>query len=166
MIHEVDINPDWIKLATKKSKDMGALRESITKGAGNVAGFIGELAVYDLMGGIYRPTFNYDIVVSGKKYDIKTKRCTSTPLLNYECSIAGSNPNQKCDFYIFTRVLENYKTCWILGYISKEDFFKNARFCRRGDVDEKSHMNWRFKADCYNLEIKELADITELISKK
>ena len=166
MIHEIDIKSDWIKIATKNSKNMGSLRESITKGNGNVAGFLGELVVHDMLGGIYKSTIHYDIVIDGKKYDVKTKRCTSSPLLNYDCSISGHNPNQNCDYYIFTRVLENYKTCWVLGYMSKSEYFEKARFCRKGDVDEKSNMNWRFKADCYNLEIKELYDITELISKK
>lgn len=164
MIYEVDILSAWLKQAMRESREMGALRESITKGDGNVAGFIGELAVHDLIGGEHKPTFDYDIIRPDGKFDVKTKRCTSTPMPEYECSIANYNPNQQCDFYVFTRVLEDYKTCWVLGYLPKAEYFAKARFCRKGEVDTKSTLGWTFKADCYNLEIKELKDIYDLRS--
>lgn len=162
MIIEIDIDPLWLKQAIKESKQMGALRESITKGKGNVAGFIGELAVHSIIGGEHKPTFEYDIIRPDGKYDVKTKRCTSTPMPHYECSIADFNPNQKCDFYIFTRVLEDYKTCWVLGYLPKTEYLEKARFCRKGEVDEKSDLGWTFKADCYNLEIDKLRNVYDL----
>jgi hypothetical protein len=163
MIHEVVIKPKWLEQATLLSEEMGVLRNSITRGQGNLAGFIGEIVVYNLvLGGFHENTFDYDIIKNDVKYDIKTKRCTSTPMPNYECSIAGMNPNQKCDYYIFTRVLNDQSICWVLGFLSKKEYFKKARFCKMGEVDSKSHMGWRFKADCYNVEIQDLKDIYKI----
>lgn len=164
MILEVQVLPEWVKKAKRKSNEMGVLHHSITKGDGNVAGFVGEIVVHEIIGGIHKPTYQYDIIKDNIKYDVKTKRCTSPPLPEYECSIASFNPNQDCDYYIFTRVLENYKYCWVLGYMAKKDYFDNARFCKRGQIDEKSNLGWTFKADCYNVEITKLKDINDLRS--
>ena len=38
---EVELTPDMLSRAKKKAKEMGQLRNSITKGDGNVAGFLG-----------------------------------------------------------------------------------------------------------------------------
>jgi hypothetical protein len=164
MIQEFKVKPEWVSQANILSEQMGSLNKSITHGEGNVAGFIGELCVHNLIGGTHNPTVNYDIILNDKKYDVKTKRCTSVPLPNYECSIAAYNPNQECDYYIFTRVLSDYSNCWILGYISKKEYLDNARYCKKGEKDEKSSFGWRFKANCYNLEINKLNDINDLLN--
>ena len=163
MITEISIPPEWLTQARKEAIAMGRLRESITSGAGNLAGFVGEIAVQSVVGGERNNTRDYDIVKPPFYFDVKTKRCTSAPRPNYACSIAAYNPHQKCTHYVFTRVLEtDYKTCWILGYIEKDKYFEAATFCRKGDEDPNDNRGWRFKADCYNLEISKLKDIHDL----
>jgi hypothetical protein len=163
MILEVPVKTEWFTQARKESVAMGRLRESITSGAGNVAGFLGEIVVQSVIGGERKNTFDYDLIKPPHLIDIKTKRCTSAPQPHYACSIAAYNPNQRCTTYVFTRVLEtNYKTCWILGYIDKDEYFKVATLCRKGEVDPTDTRGWRFKADCFNLPISKLKDIHDL----
>lgn len=88
--------------------------------------------------------------------DIKTKSCTSEPHPDYFCSVAAYNTRQKCDTYAFVRVLDNFKRAWVLGMIGKEEFFSLSTFGKMGDLDPGSHLGWKFKADCYNLQIKNL----------
>lgn len=163
MIGKIPVKPEWLTQAKLDAQNMGKLRASITNGEGNLAGFVGEIVVQNLLGAIRSNTYDYDLLLGDKLIDVKTKRCTSKPLPNYECSVAAFNTKQKCTHYIFTRVLEpDYSTCWVLGYLEKEEYFNVSRFCEAGTVDEKDHRGWTFKADCYNIEIGQLKDVREL----
>jgi hypothetical protein len=155
---EVLITPSMVEKAKKKAIELGELKNSITKGAGNLAGFIGEEVAAQVTGGTIKNTKNYDLVVEEETYDVKTKRCTSEPQPHYECSIAAYNPTQKCDKYIFVRVMKNLTKAWVLGELPKEEYFEKARFLQKGDYDPSN--NWRCKADCYNVAIDELNEAT------
>tara|TARA_R110000803_G_scaffold170431_1_gene233447 strand:+ start:745 stop:1233 length:489 start_codon:yes stop_codon:yes gene_type:complete len=155
VIEEVEVTEGILTLAKQKSKDMGSLNNSITKGEGNVAGFIGEFVVADLIGAKVSNTYDYDLVSNdGLKIDVKTKRTGFKPRDNYDCSVAAFNTKQKCDQYYFVRVKNDFSTAWVLGYYPKDLYFKEARFFRKGDYDPDNRFT--FKADCYNMKIKEL----------
>ena len=164
---EVKVKPHWKKAALKEAEEMGALRQSITGGAGNLAGFIGERVVADYLNVKKANTYQYDLVAKKEKtYDVKTKRCKFKPLPNYTVSVCALNTKQECDAYIFVRVDNEMKTAWILGYMPKKEFYKKAKFCKRGDIDPDSNCNWRFREDCYNMYIKDLKNISELKQRK
>lgn len=151
--------------AEKDATDMGKLKASITKGEGNLVGFLGEIVTGAVIDAQRVNTFHYDLVKDSKLIDVKTKRCTSEPQLWYDCSVAAFNTKQECTHYVFTRVLDPEHTiCWVLGYLTKDDYFKLARFCKKGEIDthDRTGRQWPFKADCYNVEISKLKDIREL----
>mgnify|MGYP001604953592 CR=1 FL=1 len=155
MIKVVDVSRSIIDLSRRKSEEMGLLNNSITSGEGNLAGFVGEYLVADLIGGEVSNTYDYDVVAkNGKTIDIKTKRTNYPPLEHYECSVAAYNTRQDCDYYFFVRVSNDYEKAWLLGYYPKKEYFKDAVFCRKGDIDPNN--NFRFKADCYNMKISSL----------
>lgn len=161
---EIKIKSYWKKVASKEAEKLGALRKSITNGQGNLAGFIGERVVADYLDVKKLNTYQYDLITKKEKtYDVKTKRCKSKPLPNYTVSVCALNTKQECDSYIFVRVTNDMKTAWILGYMPKEKFYKRAKFCKKGDLDPDSNCNWRFKEDCYNMYIKDLNPISELL---
>ena len=133
------------------------LKNSISNGESNIYGAIGEIVIYDLcvekgINALHQPTYDYDIVIEGYKIDVKTKKTTVEPKPHYYASVAAYNTKQACDFYFFLRVNENLKHCYVLGYKSKIDFFNESTFGKEGDLDGC----WRYKADCYNLEIQML----------
>lgn len=163
---EVKIKPQWKRAALKEAKELGSLKKSITNGAGNLAGFVGERAVADYLEIEKNNTYEYDLVTKKEKtYDVKTKRCKSKPLPHYTVSVCALNTKQNCDAYIFVRVDNEITTAWILGYMPKEEFYKHAKFCKKGDLDPDSNCNWRFKEDCYNMYIKDLRHINYLKRK-
>ena len=41
--------------------------------------------------------------------------------------------------------------------IKKNDFYDKAKFGKKGDIDPNGNGKWCFRADCYNLLIKELS---------
>ncbi len=100
-------------------------------------------------------TYDYDLVSDcGKRIDVKTKRTNYKPRDYYDCSIAAYNTKQKCDSYVFVRVLNDFSRAWILGEKGKSDYFKEARFLKKGQIDGDN--GFRVKSDCYNLKISDL----------
>lgn len=148
-----------IEEAERKAKMLGSLKNSITHGSGNVAGYIGQILVSKYLKGYEEDTYNYDVIKDGIRYEVKTKRCTSKPLPSYECSVTQYNSSQKCDYYVFVRILNDYSKAWILGKKTPVDYFKESTSYKKGDIDPKSHFGWKFKGDCYNLEIAKLDKI-------
>lgn len=139
---------------------MGELNNSITKGKGNIHGFLGEIITANFLNTNTSNTYDYDIIFNNLKIDVKTKRVNTAPKEYYECSIADLNTKQKCDVYVFTRILKDMTKGWLLGYINKKDFFEKAKFLKKGTVDPSN--NWKVSTDCYNLSISKLKNIENL----
>jgi len=154
---EISITQEMIDRATKKSIEMGSIRNSITNGMGNMAGFIGEQAANEVIKGIINNTYDYDILQENVVWDVKTKRCTSRPKPHYECSIAALNTHQKCTKYAFVRVeIRNdvWQKAYVLGWLDKDEYYKKSKFLKKGDFDPDN--NFIVKSDCYNVKISEL----------
>ena len=155
---EVKITEDMKKRAWAKSREMGVIKNSIMKGDGNIAGFLGEEVANVVIGGTINNTYDYDLVAQdGTKYDVKTKRCTSPPKPYYDCSVANFNTRQKCDRYVFVRI-ENknrrWGRAWVLGWLTHDDYFKKARKLTKGQKDPSN--GFIVRADCHNVAISEL----------
>tara|TARA_Y100000296_G_C5179860_1_gene263068 strand:- start:619 stop:1113 length:495 start_codon:yes stop_codon:yes gene_type:complete len=155
---EIPITEDMKKRAWKKSREMGKLHNSIMRGDGNIAGFLGEEVANIVINGTITNTYDYDIVSKSKvKYDVKTKRCTSKPKDFYECSVAAYNTKQKCDRYAFVRIEYKNKRwgrAWILGWLEHEAYFDQAHKLTRGERDPSN--GFLVRADCYNVAISKL----------
>jgi hypothetical protein len=157
----VEIKPEWVEEAKRKSEELGVLRHSFMKGDGNLVGFLGEIMSAKKLKADIKNTYDYDLIKKGKTIDVKSKRCTSQPKPHYECSVAAYNTKQKCDFYLFTRILNTLDIGWICGIIKKEEFFKWAKLYKKGDIDQRNGLV--FKEDTYNLEIANLIDLKNFI---
>ena len=154
-MQEIEITLDMIDKARTKAKEMGRLYNSILRGRGSFAGFLGEQIALHCLGGTWENTYEYDIVLpDGSKIDVKTKQTSVTPLPEYDCSVANFNTKQECDMYAFVRVKGDFTVGWYLGSITKDEYIKRARFMKKGDIDPSN--NYKVRADCYNLTIKEL----------
>jgi hypothetical protein len=169
-VKRIEISDYDIVTAKAKASEMGTLRNSITKGKGNVYGFLGEILVFNLLKKLFNDnediiehsnTYDYDLIFNRKaKLDVKTKVVSTPPQGHYECSVAALNPFQKCDAYVFTRVLKDMSCGWVLGWYDKKQYFKEATFLKKGQVDPSN--NWTVRTDCYNLPINILTDLDAL----
>ena len=159
----IKIKKEDIDRATEMSNNMGTLNNSITKGEGNVIGFLGEIIVANELGIALDNTYDYDLIFDDKKIDVKSKRVTSAPRDYYECSVAALNTKQKCDVYMFTRIKSDLSEGWILGYLDKEKYLKDSKFLKKGSVDPDN--NWRVRTDCYNLPINKLENVDKLVRR-
>lgn len=155
---EIPIDKYIIQEAEEKAKLIkNKLKNSITNEDGLLAGCIGEIISNFVLLGDSHNTFDFDLVKSGYRYEVKTKRCKSEPKPSYECSISTNSMFQQCDRYIFTRILsvnDRYIKGWVLGWINKDKYFEKAKKFKAGDIDPVN--NFVMKHDCYNLKIDDL----------
>jgi len=154
---EVDITDGMIEWAKEMAGDLGQLKNSITKGDGNLAGFLGEICANQIIQGSIIGTKDCDIIKDDITYDVKTKRCKDKPEDHYECSVAAYNTVQKCDHYVFVRVKNDLTKAWILGKYDKTRYFEDARYLRKGQRDGDNY--FKVKANCYNIAIKDLEEL-------
>lgn len=153
----IEITPtkEQIEQARQEASNLGSLSGSITRGAGNVAGFLGEILVAELLAATRHNTYDFDMLDKNNiKIDVKTKRCTSAPKDFYDCVVPAHGTKQACDDYVFVRILENLKKAWILGRKPKKEFYANAIYRKKGDVDESC--GFVYKASCYVLPMNQL----------
>ena len=161
----IEITPTeaQIKEARLSAGSTVGLQGSISRGAGSVAGALGEIIVRDYLNYRQANTAHYDLYTDqGIRIDVKTKHCKSIPHPSYDCSIAAHGTKQDCDEYIFVRTLVSLQKMWILGRIPKDEYYKKAVRHKKGEVDESN--GFTFKADCYNLPISELWKIEQTSS--
>ena len=87
--------------------------------------------------------------------DVKTKLTTVKPLPKYSCSVSAYNIRQKCDSYTFVRVKKDLTVGWFLGSINKLDFFNEARFVEKGEIDPTNE--YKARTSCFNCPISVLS---------
>ena len=156
-ILELKPTTEQVARAQELSEEMGTLKNSITKGKGNVIGFLGEVVLADHFGWDQANTYDYDLVMSdGSTVDVKSKQCRSTPQPHYECSISSYNTKQECDYYAFTRIKSDYSVLWFAGMIPKALYFTQATKKHKGEVDPSN--GFIFRSDCFNLPLSELQE--------
>ena len=160
---EIPITEAMIKVAKKKAEALGKLKNSIRKGEGNVTGFLGEMAANKVIRGriVSGNSFDYDILKEEISWEVKTKARSVVPKPDYNCSVAEYNTKQKCDRYIFVSLwpLENPTKAYVLGYLTKDEFYKKAFFLKKGQIEPGTP--WRVKASCYNVKISELNQLDQ-----
>jgi hypothetical protein len=156
---ELNIPDKLIKLAKERSDKLGVLKNSITGGEGNVAGYIGQMLIKLYLDGEDVDAYDFDVVKNKIRYEVKTKRCGPPPKPEYACSICAHNARQDCDYYVFVRVRNDYKKAWILGKKKAKQYLNESIYCKKGEIDPDSNLGWTFKENCYNLKINQLEQI-------
>ena len=92
---------EMVKQARKEAAMLGPLNNSILKGAGNVAGFLGEIALTSFLAaerisnkeGIEK--YHHDIIWNSQNCEVKPKRRLKPPLPDYDVSIAATSLHQR-----------------------------------------------------------------------
>ena len=168
-----------VEQAQSKAKKLGRINNSILKGGGNAAGYLGEEAVAAYIGAKITSCdkgddkYNYDIIAKdGRRIEIKTKRRTVDPLDYYDVSVAKTSIHQRPDLYIFVsinfenmmmengkRVYRGIKNIWIVGQAEPEDYFARAKIWKAGEIDNNNV--FKTHVDMYNLPISEIEPLDD-----
>ena len=154
----ISINPKDLERA-KELYDFGHLNNSMMEGSRNIVGAIGEVAVnkYLQQKGYkvdHDSSYYYDLTVNGRtKIEVKTASCKTVPQPNYACNIIQySIKTEKPDYYAFVRYDKNLQLCYLLGYISGDDFMDTATVRKKGSMDN----GMVIKETQYTVKIKQL----------
>jgi len=152
---------------SKKARKLGSLNNSIRKGGGNFAGYIGQMYVAKYLGIKEVDTYNHDLEYKDMTLEVKSKQRTVDPDLSYDASIAKTSMHQNPDVYIFTSVkipknTDDVESISICGWMSKKEYFDQATFYKKGDIDPSN--GWKVSLDCYNLPYSKLYSMEKLLS--
>jgi hypothetical protein len=162
-IEELKVDPRFITEAREWASSSRILDHSITDGRGSAHGHLGEHLIHiRLPGSDWTPTYDYDLVVEGHTVDVKTQRCASQPQPHFMCNIPAYQSHQRCEYYVFVRMLEDMSRAWLVGGIRKERFFELSEFRRAGEVSPQRIDGWTFKEDCYNVAISKLGRLRSM----
>ena len=167
LIVEIPFTQDMVNSAKAKAKQMGSIKNSILKGKGNFAGFLGEEAVAAYISADIisfeegDAKYGHDILKNDRRIEVKTKRRTVAPKPFYDVSVAATSKHQAdkrgLDLYIFASIQfdgHTPKRIWIIGQKDRDQYFKQARFIKKGESEGNN--GFRAHTDMYNLITTEL----------
>jgi hypothetical protein len=176
---EIPFTDEMVRESHHLAKKLGSIKNSITLGGGNRAGYLGELAVSDYINAEHvscdwgEDKYNRDLVLKDKNFEVKTKRRTVDPRSNYDASVADTSKHQKTDYYIhlsitFTshqgrKIYYNPSKIWLCGIISKEDYFAQSKIWSEGDVDDSNDFKTHVKM--HNLPYDKLTSASDFFKK-
>lgn len=166
-------SPQMLGAARKKADELGEIKRSITKGRGNLAGYLAEISLNKYLESKNvsckegKAKFNFDLTKDGKKIECKCKRRTVDPKPEYEVSIASTSVHQKPDIYAFVSItFENkegkgkkavysgVQTIWLCGFMPREEYFEKATYWRKGQIDKSN--GFRTLNNMWNMKIQDL----------
>jgi hypothetical protein len=135
----------WVPLSAADLSDIGDAAKkrgtlntrTLIKGEGNFAGFAGERLLKHFVPTLHDETDNpqWDFKTpSGITIDVKSKgNCKHVPELDFDCTVPAYQVKaQTCQYYVFTSIAKDMSGGWLLGFIEKERFEKEAEFRGEG----------------------------------
>jgi hypothetical protein len=147
-----EITEDMIEWGLAKAAKMPILNHSFKGEEANRVGCIGEAVVLnEYEQSMSKNTFNYDVVLNGKTFEVKTKsRSGNIPKLTYEGSVSNHNTSQQTDFYLFTSLscqdrsdVTTALTGYIMGYITPQEFYNKCVFVPVGGLGINNTNNYK-----------------------
>ena len=155
---------EQVKEAKAAAKKMGVIWGSVTRGAGNVTGMLGEIVCRDYLKAehVGQKVYSHDLELDGYTIDVKSKRCSSAPLPDYAASVLAKDGKLavKADRLLFTRVLDDLSTVYITGWLTKLQFKRRSTLTLAG-TREGGFLHW---ADSFNVPISRLNKVELLLS--
>jgi len=119
-----------------------------------MTGYLAEIAIKSTFPKLeYSDIDDVDFVYkNGKTFDSKAQGCNSMPLPNYVATLYEEQQKRAVDFYMFSRVKNDFSKVWICGIISKKEFFEKSILIPAGVMRHNFvYDNPRFELEFKNL---------------
>ena len=131
--------------------EIGALKGSTLKGAGNYCGLLGEMACRQYLSHRHKcdkiESYSFDLMVDGLLAEVKTKQTTVAPRPEYIGNIHIESLHQKPDIYIFCRYNRDRDIIYLISWIERDDFLSRADQYKAGEIDPVT--NFLLKKNSY-----------------
>jgi len=163
MIQEVNITDKMLSEAKsrnekfqKKYGNIGTHRTDKTKQ--RMTGYIAEAAIKYLCGIDYSDDDSVDFTYGQITLDSKAQGCNSAPKDYYVATLYEEQKNRDVDYYVFSRVKNDWSRAWICGFISKNLFFDKAELIPAGTKNN----NFVYDQSRFEIQYKNLQPIQNI----
>ena len=175
---EVELTEDCLSRAANFAEDIRFVKS--IRGNGRTesrkpVGAIGETVLIDYLKGKEievidnregKDATKYDLLVNGKKVEVKTKDRTVSPKPYYECSVPLYNhTHQIPDWFYFISLYRDsnkYKRAYILGGITYKELEDEGVVMMDGDIDIRN--GWACNESCINITINKLVPNASMLN--
>ena len=155
---EFDVDDKLIQEAYARNKSFfskyghaGTHRKNVEKQ--RMTGYLAEVAIkktFDCLE--YSNSDVVDFLYKSKSFDSKSQGCNTVPLPHYVGTLYEEQDKRNADFYIFSRVKNDFSKVWIIGFISKKDFLTKSTLMPAGTVNNNfTYDNARYELEYNNL---------------
>lgn len=163
-ILEIKVNPSLLIIAKERADAFKMNKYTQSNNIDSrVAGFLAEETFYANFAGEKVGDTNYKCDIIHSKLgciDLKTKRCKSRPLIDYECSVSAYQVKKiNSDYLMFCRCDYEFKFLWFLGLIRTDEFVEKATLMKAGERDGR----FVCRTDMYQLPISNLYNFSQLM---
>lgn len=147
-------------LFKKRFGNSGTHRTNIERQ--RMTGYLAEACILSKFSNLnYSNNDDVDFIFDSITFDSKAQGCNSKPLSNYSATLYEEQKNRQVDYYIFSRVKNDFSVAWICGIISKKMFFEQAELKVAGTKNN----NFTYDQPRYEISYDQLFDITSTIKK-
>jgi hypothetical protein len=127
-----------------------------------MTGYLAEACIRNYFPAIkYSDNDIFDFTLNNLSIDSKAQGCNSIPLPHYSATLYEEQKNRQTDYYIFSRVKNDFSVAWICGIISKDKFFNTANLAPAGTKTN----NFRYDQSRYEIRYDQLDSISQFMDK-
>jgi hypothetical protein len=126
---EVQVYHETLVKGCEWSQYIKVTPRSYNNGQKIIVGTVGEAIFQQVFPqALYQAVDNhdYDFDYKGTKVDVKTMCFKKKPKDFYELGLFKHPSNQEVDYYCFIALLNDFKTAWLMGFITPDEFIKHA----------------------------------------
>lgn len=145
-----------------KNKYGNAGTHRLNKDRQRMTGYLAEACIIDKFPQIeYSINDIVDFNIGDITIDSKAQGCNSKPLSNYVATLYEEQKNRPVDFYIFSRIKNDFSIAWICGIISKSKFFNEAELISAGTKNN----NFTYDQSRYEIQYNNLEGLTTFMEQ-
>lgn len=165
---EVNVTQEMRDDAEKRNKTFykklgNAGTHRTDKGRQRTTGYVAEMAVAHVFPKLkFSEDPTIDFTFNDITFDVKAQGCNGAPAPNFVGTLYEEQRDRNVDFYIFTRVKNDFTKVWIAGFISKDQFLSMAKLIPAGT----SNNNFTYDQSRYEIEYSRLIKPQQFMSRK
>jgi hypothetical protein len=134
----------------------------LNKSRQRMTGYLAEASIRSCFNELkYSDNDIVDFYIGNISIDSKAQGCNSKPLKNYVATLYEEQKRREVDYYIFSRVKNDFSVAWICGIISKQDFFDTSILVKSGTKNN----NFVYDQSRYEIQYDQLLDIKLFMDK-
>lgn len=125
-----------------------------------MTGYLAEACIHHTFPEIeYSDNYLVDFLLDSTTIDSKAQGCNTKPLDFYSATLYEEQRNRDTDYYIFSRVKNDFTVAWICGIASKVKFFQIATLKEAGHRTN----NFIYDQSRYEVQYKNLGDMYDFL---